>query len=63
MAPAGEPASGAGSLRRLLKLETERLRMRQALGLGGGEIAAAHADLMDHVVRRACQEAAQAAGQ
>jgi [protein-PII] uridylyltransferase len=55
-------ASAAASLKRLLKLETERLRMRQALGLGGTEIAAARADLMDHVVRRACQDAAQAAG-
>ncbi len=55
-------ASATGSLRRLLKLETERLRMRQGLGLGGTEIAAARADLMDHVVRRACQDAAQAAG-
>ena len=62
-APAGELASGAASLRRLLKLETERLRMRQGLGLGGTEIAAARADLMDHVVRRACQDAAHAAGQ
>lgn len=51
------------SLRRLLKLEGERLRMRQGLGLGGLEIAAARADMMDDVVRRACQDAAQAAGQ
>ncbi len=60
--PATGDASASGSLRRLLKLETERLRMRQGLGLGGTEIAAARADLMDHVVRRACQDAAQAAG-
>ena len=50
------------SLRRLLRLEGERLRMRQALGLGGTEIAAARADLIDDVVRRACKDAAQAAG-
>ena len=39
-APATGEASASGSLRRLLKLETERLRMRQGLGLGGTEIAA-----------------------
>jgi len=60
-APAEEEPSLIDSLRRLLKLETERLRMRQALGLGGTEIAAARSDLMDHVVRRACKEAAEAA--
>lgn len=47
------------SLRRLLKVETERLRMRQGLGLGGMEIAAARSDLVDHVVSRACRDAAQ----
>ena len=51
------------ALRRLLRLETERLRMRQGLGLGGTEVAAVRSDLMDHVVRRACSEAAEAAGQ
>jgi len=49
------------SLRRLLRLESERLRMRQALGLGGSEIAAARSDLMDQVVRLACKEAAESA--
>ena len=58
---AGAPPSHA--LRRLLRLETERLRMRQGLGLGGTEVAAVRSDLMDHVVRRACSEAAEAAGQ
>jgi [protein-PII] uridylyltransferase len=58
---AGRPAGLASSLRRLLKRETERLRMRQALGLGGGEIAAARSDVMDLVVQRACREAAEAA--
>jgi [protein-PII] uridylyltransferase len=61
VAPVEEEPSLIDSLRRLLKLETERLRMRQALGLGGAEIAAARSDLMDHVVRRACKEAAEAA--
>lgn len=51
----------ASALRRLLKRETERLRMRQALGLGGGEIAAARSDVIDLVVQRSCREAAEAA--
>ena len=51
-------ASVTDSLRRLLKVETERLRMRQGLGLGGTEIAAARSDLVDHVVSRACKDAA-----
>ena len=49
-------------LRRFLRLETERLRMRQSLGLGGSEVAAVRSDLVDHVVRRVCSETAQAAG-
>ena len=48
----------AEALRRLLKIENERLRMRQGLGLGGAEIAAARSDLVDLVVARACREAA-----
>ncbi|MFI4946738.1 MAG: DUF294 nucleotidyltransferase-like domain-containing protein, partial [Burkholderiales bacterium] len=50
------------ALRRFLKLETERLRMRQRLGLGGSEVAAVRSDTVDHVLRRVCSEAAQAAG-
>jgi [protein-PII] uridylyltransferase len=50
------------ALRRFLKLETERLRMRQGLGLGGSEVAAVRSDLVDHVVRRVCGETAEAAG-
>jgi [protein-PII] uridylyltransferase len=62
--PGGETGvhEGGGSitdsLKRLLKVETERLRMRQGLGMGGAEIAAARSDLVDHVVTRACKEAA-----
>ena len=61
-AETGETPS-SHALRRLLRLETERLRMRQGLGLGGTEVAAVRSDLMDHVLRRACSEAAEAAGQ
>jgi [protein-PII] uridylyltransferase len=50
------------ALRRFLRLETERLRMRQRLGLGGSEVAAVRSDTVDHVLRRVCSEAAQAAG-
>ncbi len=51
----------AEALKRILRLENERLRMRQALGLGGTEIARARSDLVDLVVARACREAAQGA--
>jgi len=47
-----------GALKRLLKVETERLRTRHRLGLGGREIAAGRSDLVDMVVKRACQLAA-----
>jgi [protein-PII] uridylyltransferase len=53
--------STAEALKRLLRLENERLRMRQGLGLGGAEIAAARSDLVDLVVARACREAAAGA--
>ena len=56
--PQEVPAVTTEALRRLLKLENERLRMRQALGLGGAEIAAARSDLVDLVVARACRDAA-----
>jgi hypothetical protein len=58
------PSAGAegddtlGALKRLLKVETERLRTRHRLGLGGREIAAGCSDLVYMVVRRACQLAA-----
>jgi [protein-PII] uridylyltransferase len=57
-----EEVSPSHALRRFLKLETERLRMRQGLGLGGGEVAAVRSDLVDHVLRRICSEVADAAG-
>src|SRR5205809_1318689 len=58
--------SGAGAdtggpteaFKRLLKIETERLRTRHRFGLGGREIATGRSDLVDVVVGRACQLAA-----
>jgi [protein-PII] uridylyltransferase len=61
-APGAEPpVSVVASLRSFLKDETDRLRARQGLGLGGHEIAAARSALVDHVVTRACREAAASA--
>jgi [protein-PII] uridylyltransferase len=61
--PAGaeDPAAVVASLRGFLEEETGRLRARQGLGLGGHEIAAARSALVDHVVTRACREAARSA--
>lgn len=61
--PRGEgPASLLDSLRRYVRLETERLRMRHRLGLGGSEIATARSYQVDLVVQRACRAAAEEAG-
>jgi [protein-PII] uridylyltransferase len=49
-------------LRRYVRLETERLRMRHRLGLGGSEIANARSYQVDLVVTRACRAAAESAG-
>jgi [protein-PII] uridylyltransferase len=49
-------------LRRYLRLETERLRMRHRLGLGGLEIATARSYQVDLLVSRACRAAAEEAG-
>ncbi len=48
--------------RRFLKLENDRLRMRQRMGLGGREIASIRSYQVDQVVTRACQIAAELAG-
>ncbi len=48
--------------RRFLKLETDRLRMRHRMGLGGREIATTRGYQIDEVVVRACQVAANDAG-
>ncbi len=50
------------AFRRFLKLETDRLRMRHRMGMGGLEIAATRAYQVDQVVVRACQLAADAVG-
>ena len=50
------------SLRRYVRLETERLRMRHRLGLGGSEIASARSFQVDLVVQRVCRAAAEEAG-
>ena len=53
--PAPEPLP---ALRRLLKTETERLRIRHRFGRAGREVAAARSDVVDVVVGRACGLAA-----
>jgi [protein-PII] uridylyltransferase len=49
------------SFRRYLRLETERLRMRHRLGLGGAAIARGLSDRVDVVVTEVCQVAAEGA--
>jgi [protein-PII] uridylyltransferase len=46
------------AFKRFLKLETERLRIRHRLGMGGGEIAGGRSYLVDLVICRVCQLAA-----
>jgi [protein-PII] uridylyltransferase len=58
----GEASELLDGLRRYVRLETERLRMRHRLGLGGSEIATARSYQVDLVVNRACRAAAQEAG-
>ncbi len=59
---AAEHARHVELFKRFLKLETDRLRMRHRMGLGGLEIAATRAYQVDQIVIRACQLAAEAAG-
>ena len=54
----GPPSPAPSALRRLLKTETERLRIRHRFGRSGHEVAAARSDLVDVVVGRACGLAA-----
>jgi [protein-PII] uridylyltransferase len=49
-------------LRRFLRLEGERLRMRHRLGLGGTEVARARGHVVDTLILRICEAAAQRAG-
>jgi [protein-PII] uridylyltransferase len=58
----GETRELLDNLRRYVRLETERLRMRHRLGLGGADIANARSYQVDLVVKRACRAAAEEAG-
>ncbi len=64
VAPEGDVAHvrSVESFRRFLKLETDRLRMRQRMGVGGRELAALRSYQIDQVVIRACQIAAELVG-
>jgi hypothetical protein len=65
LAAAGGEAAHARRVllfRRFLKLQTDRLRMRQRMGLGGREAAAMRSYQVDQVVIRASQVAAGLAG-
>ena len=56
----GDPGTDpVESFRRFLRLETERLRMRHRMGLGGAEIAGGRSDQVDLVVTRVCQISAE----
>ena len=57
-----EHARRVERFRRFLKLETDRLRMRHRMGLGGLDIASTRSYQVDQVVIRACQIAAEMAG-
>jgi [protein-PII] uridylyltransferase len=54
----GGRASQIEAFKRFLKIETERLRIRHRLGMGGGEIAGGRSYLVDLVICRVCQLAA-----
>jgi [protein-PII] uridylyltransferase len=57
---ADERLSSAASLKRFLKIETERLRIRHRLGAGGIEVAEGRSHLIDLTISRACRAAAAA---
>lgn len=59
---AGEHARRVELFKRFLKLETDRLRMRHRMGLGGLDVAATRSYQIDQLVIRAAQIAAEAAG-
>jgi [protein-PII] uridylyltransferase len=59
---AGEHARRVELFRRFLKLETDRLRMRHQMGLGGLDVAATRSYQVDQLVTRAAQVAAGEAG-
>jgi [protein-PII] uridylyltransferase len=55
-------ANQVADYRRFLLVEGERLRARHRLGLGGMEVANARADVVDTLIGRICERAAQRAG-
>jgi [protein-PII] uridylyltransferase len=62
LSDAGDPAERVRAFKAFLKIETERLRIRHRFGLGGVDIAAGRAYLVDVIVRRICALAANTAG-
>jgi [protein-PII] uridylyltransferase len=58
----GEHARRVELFKRYLKLETDRLRMRHRMGLGGVDVAATRSYQIDQLVIRAAQVAAETAG-
>ncbi|MGE4066999.1 MAG: [protein-PII] uridylyltransferase [Vicinamibacterales bacterium] len=60
--PPPEGGQRVASFKRLLKLETDRLRMRHRFGLGGREITRCRSDLVDIVLGRVCQMAEEELG-
>ncbi len=54
--------SNVDGYRRFLRLEGERLGARHRLGLGGTEIATARGNVVDTLIARICDDAAQRAG-
>jgi [protein-PII] uridylyltransferase len=57
-APEGSRSEQIEAFKRFLKIETERLRIRHRLGMGGGDIAGGRSYLVDLVICRSCQIAA-----
>jgi [protein-PII] uridylyltransferase len=55
-------ASQIDAFKRFLKIETERLRIRHRLGLGGGDIAEGRSYIVDLVICKVCQLAASELG-
>jgi [protein-PII] uridylyltransferase len=58
----GEHVRRVDLFKRFLKLETDRLRMRHRMGLGGLDVAATRSYQIDQLVTRAAQVAAESAG-
>jgi [protein-PII] uridylyltransferase len=59
---AGSNADQLDVFKRFLKIETERLRIRHRFGLGGTEITSGRSYVMDLIICRACEIAAEVVG-